>query len=78
MFYVPKRNTGKSFERPAKILRGRQIFGNNLRAGGEAGGVSYVVRKWGMETFWETAFLDLWEQKMRKEVFCKAQPKTIG
>ena len=26
-FYVPKRNTGKCFERTAKILRGRQIFG---------------------------------------------------
>ena len=29
-FSVPKRNTGKCFERPAKILRGRQRFGDNL------------------------------------------------
>ena len=36
-FYVPKRNTGKCFERPAKILRGRQRFGNNLGGGGGAG-----------------------------------------
>ena len=31
-FSVPKRNTGKSFERPAKILRGLQRFGKNLIA----------------------------------------------
>ena len=30
MFSVPKRNTGKGFERPAKILRGLQRFGVNL------------------------------------------------
>ena len=30
-FSVPKRNTGKSVERPAKILRGLQRFGKNLR-----------------------------------------------
>ena len=37
MFSVPKRNTGKCFERPAKILRGRQRFGDNLRGGGAGG-----------------------------------------
>ena len=38
MFSVPERNTGKSFERPAKYLRGLQRFGKNLRvlAGGAA------------------------------------------
>ena len=30
MFHVPKGNTGNSFERPAKILRGLQKFGKNL------------------------------------------------
>ena len=30
-FSVPKRNTGKCFERPAKILRGMQIFGKILK-----------------------------------------------
>ena len=45
MFYVPKRNTDKYFERPAKILRGRQIFGNNLRGGGagEGGGAGVLI-----------------------------------
>ena len=33
MFSVPKRNTGKCFERPAKILRGLRRFCNNLGAG---------------------------------------------
>ena len=32
IFSVPKRNTGISFERPAKILRGLRRFGNNLAA----------------------------------------------
>ena len=36
MFSVPKRNTGK-WERPAKILRGRQRFGDNLGGGGAVG-----------------------------------------
>ena len=36
-FSVPRRNTGKCFERPAKILRGRQIFGDNLAAVGAGG-----------------------------------------
>ena len=31
MFSIPKRNTGKSFERLAKIFRGLQRFGENLR-----------------------------------------------
>ena len=30
MTYVPKRNTGKSFERPVKILRGLQRLCENL------------------------------------------------
>ena len=42
MFSVPKRNTGKCFERPAKILRGRQRFGNNL-GGGAAGGAGVLT-----------------------------------
>ena len=33
-FSVPRRNTGKCFERCAKILRGRQRFGDNLGGGG--------------------------------------------
>ena len=37
-FSVPKRNTGKCFERPAKILRGRKRFGDNLGGGGAGGG----------------------------------------
>ena len=32
MFSVPKRYTGKSFERPAKILSGLRRFGKNLGA----------------------------------------------
>ena len=32
-FSVPKGNTGKCFERPAKILSWRQRFGDNLGAG---------------------------------------------
>ena len=36
-FSVPERNTGKCFERPAKIFMGRQRFGDNLRGGGGAG-----------------------------------------
>ena len=31
-FFVPNRNTGKSFERPGKILRGLLRFGKNLGA----------------------------------------------
>ena len=33
-FFVPKRNTGKCFERPAKILRGLWRFGDNFGGGG--------------------------------------------
>ena len=40
MFSVPKRNTGKCFERPAKILKGLQRFGNNLGVGGGGGGLT--------------------------------------
>ena len=42
-FSVPKRNPGKCFERPAKILRGRQRFGDNLGGGGAEGGGGAVV-----------------------------------
>ena len=37
MFSVPKINIGKSFERPAKILRGLGRFCENLTAAGSAG-----------------------------------------
>ena len=37
-FSVPKRNKGKCFERPAKILRELQIFGKNLGGVGGGGG----------------------------------------
>ena len=37
-FSVPKKNTGKSFERPAKILSGLQRFGKNLRVVAAAAG----------------------------------------
>ena len=40
MFSLPKRNTCKSFEKPAKILRGLQIFGENL---GGAGAVALTL-----------------------------------
>ena len=46
-FSVPMRNTGKCFERPAKILRGRQRFGDNLGGGGaEEGGGAGVLTIW--------------------------------
>ena len=45
-FSVPKRNTGKCFERPAKILRGRQRFGDNLGGGGAGGGGAGVLTIW--------------------------------
>ena len=38
-FSVPKRITGKSFERPVKILGGIQIFGENLAGAAEAAAV---------------------------------------
>ena len=34
IFYVPKRNTSKYFERPAKILRGLWRFGDTWAGGG--------------------------------------------
>ena len=37
-YSVPKINTGKCFDRPAKILRGLQRFGDNLGAGGAGAG----------------------------------------
>ena len=45
MTLVPKRNTWKSFERPAKILRRLQIFGKNLGvvAGSGAGAALTLV-----------------------------------
>ena len=43
-FSVPKRNTCKCFERPAKILRGRQRFGDNLGGGGAGGAGGAEVR----------------------------------
>ena len=43
-FSVPKRNTGKSFERPAKILRGLRTFCKNLAAGAKAIAVALTLR----------------------------------
>ena len=44
-FSVPKRITGKCFERPMKILRDMQTFGENLGAAAEAAAI-------GVQTLW--------------------------
>ena len=43
MCSVPKRKTGKGFDRHGKILRGLQRFGNNLRDGAAAAGAMTLL-----------------------------------
>ena len=43
---LPAPPQANDFERPAKVLRGRQIFGNNLRGGAGGGGGAGVLIIW--------------------------------
>ena len=52
MFSVPKRNTGKCFEMPAKKFRGKQRFGDNLGGAGGEGGAGAGGGAGGVLTIW--------------------------